>query len=209
MNHSGRAIPRTGRHDKALPSLAHDLNAEARHDRQRNFDIRPGNQFTDHFDRRFDTGQRQRHQQSGQELARHVAAHMHEAGRPDRRRTQFERRKTFATAVGDVGTQFAQRIDQIADRPLMHTWHASQRVTPTRQRQCGGQGTKRGAGVAEKQIRLLDRKNTANAMNHIAVASLRIDPDAERRQSVQHARRIIGFKQIEDFSRTFCQCGEQ
>ena len=135
MNHSGRAIPRTGRYDKALPSLARDVYAEARHDRQRDIDIRPGNQFPDHFDRRFDTGQRQRHQQSGQELARYVAAHTHEAARPDRRRTQFKRWKTFATAIGDVGTQFAQRIDEVTDRPLMHTWHTSQRVTPTRQRQ--------------------------------------------------------------------------
>ena len=99
----------------------------------------PGNQFTDHFDRRFDTGQRQRHQQSGQKLAGDVAANANDAARANRRRSDSERWKTCALKTADFGADLAQRIDEVADRPLVHARNARQPVVPARQRQSRGQ----------------------------------------------------------------------
>ena len=67
----------------------------------------------------------------------------------------------------------AQCIDQVADRPLVHARHAGQPVVPAGQRQRRGQRTKRRAGVAEEQFRLLDRKRPPHP-SHLQHAARRI-----------------------------------
>ena len=45
----------------------------------------------------------------------------------------------FLFQIINLSTALAQRIDQIANRPLMHARHARQRVAPSGQRQRSGQ----------------------------------------------------------------------
>ena len=81
INRSRRNVTTARRYRETLPALALHLHAEARHDRQRDFDIGPGNQLADDVDRNRLAGERQRHQQAGQELAGDIAAHLDRAAR--------------------------------------------------------------------------------------------------------------------------------
>jgi hypothetical protein len=79
MDVAGRLVAAAGRNGEALPAVALDRNAKARQQVERDLDVGLGDQLADHLDHdvagRCAHGQRQRHQQRGQELAGHVAAH--------------------------------------------------------------------------------------------------------------------------------------
>ena len=70
--------------------------------------------------------QRQRQQQGGEELAGDVAAHadrrveLAAAARPD-----AQRRIAVVAQVVDAAAELAQRVDQVADRALVHARHAA------------------------------------------------------------------------------------
>ena len=133
---------------KSLPPLALHLYTEARHRRQGDFNVGLGDQIAHHLYRGFYAGQRQRHQQAGQELARQIASYLQYATGTDRGRANLERRKFFIPKIADVGAKLAQGVDKIADGSLMHPRHAGQRVVPTCQCQRPGQRAKRRSGVA-------------------------------------------------------------
>jgi hypothetical protein len=68
------------------------------------------------------------HQQSSQELAGHIAAHADAIHIAQCRRMNLQRRKTFIVNAFNIGAEFAQRINQVADRPLVHARHPRQMV---------------------------------------------------------------------------------
>jgi hypothetical protein len=57
-----------------------------------------------------------------------------------------------------VRADAAQRIDQIADRPLVHARHARKAILAARECERRGEGPQGGAGVAEKELGFLDRE---------------------------------------------------
>ena len=69
--------------------------------------------------------ERQRHQQRGDVLARHAAAHprSHRPGEPAPR-PDAERRVPVLAEIGDVRAQALERLDEIADGPLVHARRA-------------------------------------------------------------------------------------
>ena len=73
-------------------------------------------------------------------------------------RADRERRKSFVAEISDVGAERAQRVDEIADRSLVHPRNAGQLVGAAGEREHGGQRPKRGAGVAEEQVRCATRE---------------------------------------------------
>src|SRR5690606_30294668 len=82
------AVARAAGHHEALPAVLLHPYAEARHQLERDADIRLGDELADHLDGGLDTGEWQRHQQRGQELAGDVAAHAHHAARTNGRRLE-------------------------------------------------------------------------------------------------------------------------
>ncbi len=52
-------------HREAAPAIARNVNAKARHHRQRDLNVRFGDQLAHHFNFHGLSGQRQRHQQAG------------------------------------------------------------------------------------------------------------------------------------------------
>ena len=97
-------------------------------------DIWLGNQLPDHVDRGSLASQRQSHQQAGEELAGDIAAYLDYAAGLDRRWFEVQGRITVVTEIGDVGAQLTQTIDQITDRPLMHSGDPLQDVVTASQR---------------------------------------------------------------------------
>ena len=70
--------------------------------------------------------------------------------------------KSLLPGVIDASTNAAQRVDQVADRPLVHARHAGEAIFAAGERERGGERTKRGACVPEEQICLLDRKSSGD-----------------------------------------------
>jgi hypothetical protein len=103
-------------------------------------------------------------------------------------RRYVQRRISGLAKVIDGGAQTAQRIDQIADRPLVHARHARQAVFAAAQRERRGQRPESGAGVAEKQFGGLDRKCAARAAHECRTAVLP-HGNAECAQGFEHVRR--------------------
>jgi hypothetical protein len=100
------------------------------------------------------TGQQgQGHQQRGQELAGDIAAHLDgfaaqlaEVGLAD-----LQGRKAFVLQIVDLAAQLAQRIDQVADRALVHAGHARHLEVAAQHRQRRSQRAHGRAGIAQEQ----------------------------------------------------------
>lgn len=130
MDVARRAVLAASGNGEALPVLVRDLDAESGQQLQRDGDVGLGDQLAHHVDhdvlgaRR----QRQRHQQGGEELAGHVAAHADGRGQRQGRYTlavrNAQRRVAIIAQVVDLATELAQRIDQVADGALVHARHA-------------------------------------------------------------------------------------
>ena len=133
-----------------MPLLTSNSDAESRHQVQRHLDIRLRNQLAQHFDRDAPADQRQRHQQRGEKLARHFTANRNAIARGDDSLADRERRETFPPQIANVRAERAKRVDQIADRSLVHARHTRQLVASVRQREHRCQRAECGAGVAEK-----------------------------------------------------------
>ncbi len=71
----------------------------------------------------------------------------------DAARLDRERRKAGIAEIANVGAKRAQRVDQIADRPLVHARNSRQLVMPAGKRKHGGERPERRAGVAQMQAR--------------------------------------------------------
>ena len=77
---------------------------------------------------RIGAGQRQRQQQGRQELAGDITAHPDFSAGVQRtagRAVQRQRRKAVVAEVIDAAAELAQRVHQVANRPLVHARHAA------------------------------------------------------------------------------------
>ena len=103
----------------------------------------------------------------------------------------------------------AQTIDQVANRPLVHSGNALQHVIAARQRQRRRQRPEGSTGVAEEQLCLLDRKTTGTAGDLPAFTAQVGDTNTQRLQGFEHALGVVGGEQIADLGLTICQRREQ
>ncbi len=136
-----------------LPTVPHYGNAKARQQVQRDFNVRPRDQLAHHLDHDVFFGdQWQRHQQGCEELAGHIATHLHRRIQLQRGFANAHRREAVHTEVGDGATQLAQRVHQVSNGPLVHARYAVQLEVATQHCQRGRQGPNRCAGIAHEQV---------------------------------------------------------
>src|ERR1039457_360657 len=121
----------------------------------------------------------------------------------------LQRWKTFIVKVFNVRTECTQRIHQIADWPLVHTWCTGQFVVATGQRQCRRQRAKRGSGIAQEQLCLLDRKITATALHTEHMRLQFLHTDTQWAQAIQHALGVVRQQHIAYLSRVLRQGRQQ
>jgi hypothetical protein len=153
--------------------------------------------------------QRRGHQQRGQELAGHIAAHRHPL-RMDLAALYVQRRIADFAGIGDARADRVERIDQVADRPFMHARHAMQRVIAAGDSQRRGQRPDRGAGIAHEQVGLAHREGAAGAVHRVILAHARLLPaHAQLLQRHQHHVGIVGRQQFADPGRPFGQRRQQ
>ncbi len=196
--------------DKPLPPGAPHLHAKAPQQVEGDLDIGFGNQLALH--RNGDVViarlERQRQQQGGEKLAGDIAAHGHVAIQAEMAGPDVQRRIAFLPGVADFATELPQRIDQIADRALMHAGHAVQRIVTPQQRQRGGKRADRGARVAHEQIGLRCRKAPCPAL-HMSRLALAPHGNAQRLQRSEHHAGVVGIEQASDLGLPLGQRGEQ
>ena len=97
-------------------------------------------------------GEWQSHQQSREELAGHIAAHLNGRIELERRLANVQRRKAVVAQVVNVAAEQTQRIDQIANRALVHARHAFEREVATQHRQCRRERAHGRARVAHEKL---------------------------------------------------------
>ncbi|OIQ72372.1 hypothetical protein GALL_460050 [mine drainage metagenome] len=190
--------------------MAH-VDAEAREQAQRDFDVGFGNQLADDVDddvgRR--TQQRQRQQQRAEELAGDVAAYAQRRVHARRAAAYGQRWVAGISELVDAAAQRAQRVDQIADRALVHARHAAYAVLAADQRQRRGQRPHSGAGVAEEQVGAFDRRAAVAAVDHAVSIVAALDAYAQRAQRVEHHAGVVRVEQPVDAGAAFGQRGQQ
>jgi len=121
-----------------------------------------------------------------------------------------QRGETFISEIINLRAHRAQRVDQIANRALVHARHAPHLVMAIRERQRGGQRAKGRAGIAEKQICFLCGKKPADARYGKIAALAMLSPfNAQRFERFEHALRIVGSQQPFDFGCALRQRGQQ
>src|SRR5260221_3330807 len=119
-----------------------------------------------------------------------------------------ERRKAFGAAVIDAGADRAQRIDEIADRPLVHARHAGNVILAVAESERGGQWTTVRAGVAQEKVGLLLGERSADAA-HLDAGSVLGQRHAEARERFAHDARVLGVEQSLHLRFALGQRGEQ
>jgi hypothetical protein len=209
MHAARRPIARAGRHAEALRAHARHLHAETRHAGERDVDVGPRDQLAFDLDRGCDAGQRQGHQETGEKLAGDIAAYLEHASRPQAGRPDVQRRIAGFFQIFDVGAQLGERLDQVADRPLVLARHALHAIFAAGKRQGGGQRPEGGAGIAKKKLGISHRKAAAAAGDAPGAVVLFLDLHAQGLQGFEHARRIVGHEQVAHFGAAFGQGGEQ
>ena len=208
------AVCRSARNGEALPAVALDADAEPCQQVQRDLDIGLGDQFAlDQDDqRRCARHQRQRQQQGRQELARHVAAHADRLARIELAAAQAQRRIAWLTELLDAAAERAQRVDEVADRALVHARDAPQFELAAlgcgEHGQCGGQWAHRRAGIAEEEAGPVHGQAAREAGDAHA-AGLRLDRAAEPAQCFEHDLRVVGVEQAVQRRRSGAQAGQQ
>ena len=221
MQAAGRAVDAVlGQRETGI-AIALYRNAEARQQVQRDVDIGLADQLAvDHHRHRPGCGgQWQGQQQRAQELARYVAADMDRLGAGQDapglavQAMHSQRRVAGLAQVVHRAAELAQRIDQVANRPLVHPRHARQRETAAlqagQQRQGGGQGPHRGAGVAQEQLGLVDEQTAGQTRDRGAAVGKRVDAAAQRAQRGQHHPGVIGVQQVVQHGGAGGQSGQQ
>ena len=63
-----------------------------------------------------------------------------------------QRRKTVVAEIVDLAAELAQRVDQVADRALVHARHAREFKLAAEQGQRRGERAHRRSGIAQKQL---------------------------------------------------------
>ena len=113
--------------------------------------------------------------------------------------------KTRMTA----NSQRAQRVDEIADRPLAHPRNAVDPVAAAGECECRYQRAHRQSGQAKKEVGLLHGERTSRAGYFVAVVAQVAPVDAERPQRVEHHLRVVRFEQSGQCGRVMGECGQQ
>jgi hypothetical protein len=157
--------------------------------------------------------QRQREQERGQELARHGAADDDRAVERERRRrgADRERREPPLAELVDRAADRAQRVDEVADRTLVHPRRAAQleaRVAARGEREGGDERPHRGSCVAEPERRLLHERPAAETVDDDR-AGVAFEAAAELLQRLEHHLRVVGMQQAGDRRRPRREPGEQ
>ena len=111
-----------------MPVLALDHDAEARHQLQRHLHVRLRDELVDDVDGDRFAGEKFFAAFECRLLARHSAVDRDAGAEPQIPAADRERRKAFAAEIADVGAERAQRVDQIADRTLVHARHTGELV---------------------------------------------------------------------------------
>ena len=121
----------------------------------------------------------------------------------------MQRRITLNAVVIDLRTQTAQGINEIADRPLVHTGHARQTIIAAAKCQRRRQRTKGSTGIAEKQFGALDCKRPARPAHAQNTARLIRDINPQQTQCVEHAARVVGIQHVVNEGVSPRQCSQQ
>jgi hypothetical protein len=95
------------------------VDAEAAHQVDGDLDVGLGDELALDFDHRLRARHGQRHQQRGKILRGDVAAHPRRPA-ADRACANHKGRESLLLQVRDLGAHAPQRLDQIADRALVH-----------------------------------------------------------------------------------------
>ena len=154
--------------------------------------------------------ERQREQQRGKKLARHIAANADIGAGFAAGSADGERRIAGFPQVTKIAAEHAQRVDQIADRTLVHPFDARQLVITADNRQRCGQRTKRRPRIAQKQFCTPLRKISAHAIDDAAHRrAIACDAYAKRRQRIRHSIDVVGIEQVSQRGGSFCQRRQQ
>jgi hypothetical protein len=218
VNGAGRAVAAAGRNGEALPGITFNRHAKPLQQVERDFDVRAGDELALDLDHnvRFGGHQRQREQQSRQELARDVA--------PDPNRlvqlqcmglsiSQAKRGEARLIQTHHWATQLSQGIYQVTDRALVHAGHATQiELTAPRgghERKNGCQGPHGRAGVAHEEVRLQFRPLPAQPEDPEVATGLAFDAASQLCQCGQHHLCVVRVQQVDDVGLAVAKRGEQ
>ena len=144
-------------------------------------------------------GERQRHQQRGEELARDVAAHRDGVAERDASpgRIASGGKPSLARGSRSRAPSAAQRIDQVADRPLVHARHAREPVVAAARarapRSAAGTRCRRCRGRARPRLHRERARRTPVTAYSPLPARVQATPSA-RSASRMHAR-VVGVEQ--------------
>ena len=216
-NFAWRAVAAVCRDREALAAFVVDDDAEALEQRQRQIDVRPGNQlaFDLDVDRPARRKQRQRQQQRGEELARHVAAHPKRGvwQRETGAAVHAQWRKTALAQVIDAATESAQRVDEVADRALVHARHAAKfelaALRRREQRQRRGERPHGGSGVAEEKRGPLAAQPASQPPHAHGSRAESFHLAAQLLKGLEHDLGVVRIEQIVDRRRSARQTRQQ
>ncbi len=104
-----------------------------------------------------------------------------------------ERREAGLAPVIDARADRAQRVDEIADRPLVHARHAGDDVLAFGKRERRGERPQRRARIAEEEIGFFFAKGAACAMDGQRFRALG-DRHTETLQRLAHDARVLGVE---------------
>ncbi len=201
MDAARRLVAAAGRNGEALPVVVAHGDAKALQQLQGDVDVGLGDQLAHHLDHHvlLYGHQRQCHQQRGQELAGDIAAHADRRLQLQRRQAgavvDAQRRIAVVAQVVDLAAELAQRIDQVANRALVHARHARELVFAAQQRQRRAQRAHGRAGVAQEQSG--GRRGAAAAQAGDArLCAIFLDAAAQLAQRVQHHAGVVGGQQV-------------
>ena len=141
---------------------------------------------------------------------RHVAADRDRAARLAALALGRDRREPLRAEIAHARAGRAQRVDEVADRPLAHPGHAVEAMFPAAQREDRGQRAERGAGVAEVERRAAHREAATRAVHDRTTrCAIATDAHAQRRERVEHAVGVVGLEQALHAGAALRQRGEQ
>ena len=198
LDDAGRHVAAVGRHHEGAPAFALDVDAEAPHEAQGELDVRLRDELALDLDHRALSRPPEGHEERGQELARHVAAHAHAIPARGVSRADSERGVAGSAAILDRRSRAPQRRHQVADGTLVHARDAGELVVPVGEREHRGERPEGRARVTEEKAGALAGKPARRAEPmHAQVldAVEALDPNAEGLQRLAHHARVVGIEE--------------
>src|SRR5262249_59443443 len=132
--------------------------------------------------------ERERHQKRRDELTRDIAADDHALLPRPTSLGDRQWRESVLAEVADIGTERAQRVDEVFDGTLVHPGHAGKLVVAVRERERGGERPERRARVAQEQPGPLHwKRSCGSAHEKVARFASPLDYHPEDSQRLQPA----------------------